>query len=216
MEHKKVSFEVKSVSETGTFEGYGSVYDVVDQGDDIVTKGAFTESLQGLQQKGRLPALLWQHDASQPIGIYTKMIEDENGLYVEGQLALKTQKGAEAYELMKMGAISGLSIGFMTKDDSYDAKSGIRTINKGDLWEVSVVTFPMNDKARIDAVKSIDEVIDLKSAETYLRDSCGLSRSAATAFVSKLNSLKQSDSGVDLEAKRLTELLIADVLQYKL
>jgi len=215
MEHKKVVFEVKSVSDTGTFEGYGSVYDVVDQGDDIVSKGAFTESLQGLSQKGRLPALLWQHDASQPIGVYTKMIEDENGLYVEGQLALKTQRGAEAYELMKMGAISGLSIGFMTKEDSYDTKSGIRTITKGDLWEVSVVTFPMNDQARIDAVKSIEQITDLKSAETYLRDSCGLSRSAATAFVSKLNSLKQSDSDADLEAKRLIDALTMRVLQVK-
>jgi uncharacterized protein len=215
MEHKKFSFEVKSVTDTGTFEGYGSVYDVVDQGDDIVVKGAFTESLQNLAQKGRMPALLWQHDASQPIGVYTKITEDENGLYVCGQLALKTQKGAEAYELMKMGAISGLSIGFMTKDDSYDSKSGIRTIIKGDLWEVSVVTFPMNDQARIDAVKSIDEIIDLKSAETYLRDSCGLSRSAATAFVSKLNGLKQSDSGLDKEAKQLVDALTMRVLQIK-
>lgn len=215
MEHKKVSFEVKSVSETGTFEGYGSVYDVIDQGDDIVTKGAFAESLKSLQEKGRLPALLWQHDASQPIGVYTKMVEDENGLYVEGQLALKTQRGAEAYELMKMGAISGLSIGFMTRADSYDQVSGVRTITKGDLWEVSVVTFPMNDQARIDAVKSIDEITDLKSAETYLRDSCGLSRSAATAFVSKLNSLKQSDSDADLEAKRLVDALTMRVLQVK-
>lgn len=215
MEHKKVIFEVKSVNESGTFEGYGSVYDVVDQGDDIVAKGAFTDSLQELAQKGRMPALLWQHDAAQPIGVYTKMVEDENGLYVEGQLALKTQKGAEAYELMKMGAISGLSIGFMTKQDSYDNKSGVRTITKGDLWEVSVVTFPMNDQARIDAVKSIDAITDLKSAETYLRDSCGLSRSAATAFVSKLNGLKQSDSGVDTEAKQIEEALIARFLTIK-
>lgn len=207
MEHKKVSFEVKSVSETGTFEGYGSVYDVVDQGDDIVTKGAFTESLQGLQQKGRLPALLWQHDASQPIGVYTKMIEDENGLYVEGQLALKTQKGAEAYELMKMGAISGLSIGFMTKDDSYDAKSGIRTINKGDLWEVSVVTFPMNDQARIDAVKSIDEVSDFKSACDYLRKAGNFSRSEATSIVAKLKSLSLRNAADDEEAKQLKTAL---------
>ena len=215
MEHKKVSFEIKSVSDTGTFCGYGSVYNVVDQGDDIVAKGAFGDSLKEWQIKGRMPALLWQHDSSQPIGVYTQMMEDENGLYVEGQLALKTQKGAEAYELMKMGAISGLSIGFMTKQDSFDKQTGIRTIDKGDLWECSVVTFPMNDQARIDAVKSIDEISDLKSAETYLRDSCGLSRSAATAFVSKLNGLKQSDSGMDTEAKQIEEALVARFLTIK-
>jgi len=103
----------------------------------------------------------------------------------------------------------------MTKKDSFDNKSGIRTIDKGDLWEVSVVTFPMNDQARIDAVKSIDDITDFKSAERYLRDSCGLSRSASVAFVSRVNGLKQSDSGVDKEAKQIEEALLARFLTIK-
>ena len=86
-------------------------------------------------------------------------------------------------------------------------QTGVRTIKKGDLWEVSLVTFPCNDSARINTVKNIEEVTDLKSAERYLRDSCGLSRSAAVAFMSRLNGLKQSDSAKDTEAKQLIDLL---------
>lgn len=178
-------FEVKDVTASGTFAGYGSVYGTVDQGDDIVQPGAFADSLSEWSSKGRMPALLWQHKAGEPIGAYTAMREDQNGLYVEGKLALKTQRGAEAYELMQMKAISGLSIGFMTREDSYDQKTGIRTIKKGDLWEVSLVTFPMNDSARVAVVKSIDEIEDLKSLEAYLREVGGFSHSAAKAIIAK-------------------------------
>ncbi|CAB4121360.1 MULTISPECIES: HK97 family phage prohead protease [Polynucleobacter] len=202
-----IGFEIKDLKSNGTFSGYGSVYNVIDQGDDIVASGAFTDSLAELSAKGRMPAMLWQHNSADPCGVYTAMREDEIGLYVEGKLALKTQRGAEAYELMQMKAISGLSIGFMTREDSYDQKTGVRTIKKGDLWEVSLVTFPCNDSARINTVKNIEEVTDLKSAERYLRDSCGLSRSAAVAFMSRLNGLKQSDSAKDTEAKQLIDLL---------
>lgn len=207
MNFHDIGFEIKEVKSSGAFAGYGSVYNVVDQGDDIVAPGAFADSLAELAAKNRMPAMLWQHNSAEPCGAYTLMKEDANGLYLEGKLALKTQRGAEAYELLQMKAISGLSIGFMTRQDSFDQKTGIRTINKADLWEVSLVTFPCNDQARIDSVKSIDEIIDLKSAERYLRESCGLSRSAAVAFMSRLNGLKQSESVVDKEAKQLIEAL---------
>lgn len=189
MEKLDRAFEIKSVSSSGVFAGYGSVYGVVDQGDDIVAGGAFTKSLASWAQKGRMPALLWQHNTRQPIGAYTKMVEDERGLYVEGQLALKTQLGAEAYELMKMGALSGLSIGFKSNDDTFDQKSGIRTIKQGDLYEVSVVTFPMNDDARIAAVKSVEGITDLGEAELYLREVGGVSRTKAKAIVARIFSI---------------------------
>ena len=207
MNHKDISFEIKEVGQNGTFSGYGSVYDVIDQGDDIVAPGAFADSLAELGAKGRMPALLWQHSAREPIGVYTKMSEDSTGLFVEGKLALKTQRGAEAYELMQMKAISGLSIGFMTREDSYDQKTGIRTIKKGDLWEVSLVTFPMNDQARVSAVKSIEEITDFKSAERLLRDAGGFSRSEATALVARIKGLAQRDSGATEEAQALIAAL---------
>ena len=197
MKFQDGKLEIKEITATGTFAGYGNVYDVVDQGDDIVASGAFGESLKEWTAKGRMPAMLWQHNSRQPIGAYTAMKEDATGLYVEGKLALKTQLGAEAYELMKMDAISGLSIGFQTREDSYDQKLGIRTIKKGDLYECSLVTFPMNDESRVAAVKSIENISDLSGAETYLRDACGLSRKEAKAFISTLKGLKHRDVAND-------------------
>lgn len=206
MDFRDIGFDIKEVKSSGTFAGYGSVYSVVDQGDDIMEKGCFADSLKEWKQKGRMPALLWQHKQSEPIGAYTLMREDDNGLYVEGKLALKTQRGAEAYELMQMKALSGLSIGFMTREDSFDHKTGIRSVKRADLWECSVVTFPMNDKARIEMVKSIDEITDFKSAEKYLRDAGSFSRSEATALISRIKSLAQGEPGGD-EAEMLIKAL---------
>lgn len=194
MKFQDGNFEVKELTGTGAFAGYGNVYGVVDQGDDIVASGAFADSLQEWSGKGRMPAMLWQHNSRQPIGAYQVMREDSIGLYVEGMLALKTQLGAEAYELMKMGAISGLSIGFQTREDSYDQKLGIRTIKKGDLYECSLVTFPMNDGSRVQAVKTIDEIGDLSGAERYLREVGGVSRSEAKALVSRIHALARREA----------------------
>jgi HK97 family phage prohead protease len=186
-------FELKSIKEDGTFEGYGSVFGVKDSYDEIVAQGAFAETLANRKAQGTMPALLWQHRSGEPIGVYTDMSEDSIGLKVSGKLALKTARGAEAYELLKMGAISGLSIGFQTREDAFDRITGIRTLKKVDLWEVSLVTFPANDAARVQGVKSIEAIEDLKSAERFLRES-GMSRTEAVAFIARIKSLGQSDS----------------------
>jgi HK97 family phage prohead protease len=198
-------FELKSISETGTFEGYGSVFGVKDSYDEIVAPGAFADSLANHKQAGTMPALLWQHRSGEPIGVYTSMAEDNIGLKVSGQLAIKTTRGAEAYELLKMGAISGLSIGFMPREDSYDKLTGITTLKKVDLWETSLVTFPANDAARVQGVKSIETIEDLKSAEQFLRDS-GLSRREAVAFIGRIKSLGQRDAD-EGEMQQIVEAL---------
>ena len=180
-----VPFQIKAVSDDGLFSGYGSVFGVIDSYKEVVAPGAFSESLSQ-----RTPALLWQHRSGEPIGVYSALREDQTGLYVEGKLALKTARGAEAYELLKMGAISGLSIGFVTRDDSYDRVTGIRTLKKVDLWEVSLVTFPANDAARVSGVKSIETIESLADAEAFLREAGGLSRREATALVSRIKSLR--------------------------
>ncbi len=197
-------FELKALSETGTFEGYGSVFGVKDSYDEIVAPGAFADSLAAHKAAGTMPAMLWQHRSAEPLGIYTSMVEDHIGLKVAGQLAMKTVRGAEAYELLKMKALSGLSIGFVPREDSYDKVTGIRTLKKVDLWEVSPVTFPANDAARVQGVKNIEILEDLKSAEQYLRDS-GLSRREAVAFIARVKCLSQSDS-VDGELKQIVEM----------
>lgn len=189
-DHLDIPFEIKAISDDGLFSGYGSVANVVDSYKEVVAPGAFAESLQA-----RKPSLLWQHRSGEPIGVYTTVKEDNVGLYVEGKLALKTARGAEAYELLKMGAISGLSIGFVSREDSYDKVSGIRTLKKVDLWEVSLVTFPANDAARVSTVKSIETINSLSDAEAYLRDAGGLSRREALALVARIKSLHgRSDS----------------------
>jgi uncharacterized protein len=207
---KDAVFEVKEITEKGNFAGYGNVYGIVDQGDDIVMPGCFAESLADWSKKGRMPALLWQHNSRQPIGAYQSMKEDNIGLYVEGTLALKTQQGAEAYELMKMGAVSGLSVGFETREDSFDQKTGVRTIKKGDLYECSLVTFPMNDSARVSAVKSIESIGKLSDAEAYLREVGGCSRSQAKALVSRIQAIARREVepvAAEEDAKAIVELL---------
>lgn len=198
--------ELKASGDTGVFEGYGSIFNMTDRGSDIVAAGAFAETLAAAKAAGRLPAMLWQHNQREPIGVYTEMEEDSVGLKVKGRLALKTARGAEAYELMKMGALSGLSIGYRVRDDSWDRVTGVRTIKKADLVELSLVTFPMNDASRVSAVKTIEELDSLSEFERHLRDVGGFSKSEATAMVSRMKSvISRGDPGdrdqlVDLSA----------------
>ncbi|OGB26199.1 MAG: hypothetical protein A3I66_00670 [Burkholderiales bacterium RIFCSPLOWO2_02_FULL_57_36] len=190
LKHLDVPFKVKAVSEDGLFSGYGSVFGVIDSYKEIVVAGAFTDSL-----KTRQPSLLWQHRSGEPIGIYTGVKEDAIGLHVEGKLALKTVRGAEAYELLKMGAISGLSIGFEVRDESYDRVTGVNTLKTLDLWEVSLVTFPANDAARITGVKAIHEIDSLRDAEAFLREVGGFSKSQALGLVARIKATQgRSDS----------------------
>lgn len=159
LELKFGGLEVKAEGESEeylTISGYGAVFGNADSGGDIVVHGAFKECIA----KGRKPKMLWQHDPSQPIGIWDEMREDENGLYMSGRISKKAAKGAEVAALVKMGAIEGLSIGYRTQEYEMDQDKGLRKLTKLDLWETSVVTFPMNELANIYAMKSADEMSD--------------------------------------------------------
>lgn len=211
LKHLDMPFAVKAVSEDGTFAGYGSVFNVVDSYDEIVVAGAFADSL-----KTRQPSLLWQHRSGEPIGIYTGVKEDNVGLHVEGKLALKTTRGAEAYELLKMGAVSGLSIGFMVREESYDRVTRINTLKKLDLWEVSLVTFPANEAARVTGVKSVEEIETLRDAEAYLRDAGGFSKAQALGLIARIKAAQQKrgepDDLAELAAaiQRTTSIFLAN------
>jgi len=184
-EVRSFALQIKAAGDDGTVEGYGSVFGVRDNYDDVIAKGAFVQSLKDHKAAGTMPAMLWQHSADHPIGIWTEMVEDDKGLRIKGQLAMETVKGKEAHALLKMGAINGLSIGFMSKQWAYDRETEVRTLTEIDLWEVSLVTFPANEKARVTNVKSADEMATPKDAEKALRDA-GFSKSDATAFVSRV------------------------------
>ena len=186
-EADKESLEIKSSikayhdeeedKDYGTFEGYGSVFGNKDLGNDVIERGAFLKSLK--RRKPQNVKLLYQHKSDMPIGVFDEIREDDHGLVVKGRLALKTQAGAEAYELLKMGALDGLSIGFRVnpKEVSYDKRGNKRIIKEVDLMEVSLVTFPMNPQATVRSVKG--EEISIREWENGMRDAFSLSRSEA-------------------------------------
>lgn len=177
-----IELKTDDIEESGAFVGYGSVFNDLDSYRDQVAPGAFKNSL-----KAKMPKLLWQHDSREPIGVYKEAKEDDRGLYVRGQLNLDVQRAREAHSLLRSGAVEGLSIGFVTLKDELDDKKEIRTLTEVDLWEVSLVTFPALQSAKIEAVKeqlAAGGIPGKRALEALLRDA-GLSRSQALAFVSK-------------------------------
>jgi HK97 family phage prohead protease len=197
MELKRFAFtELKADDTARTVEGFASVFGNVDSYDDIVMPGAFTKSLQA-----RLPAMLWQHDSDQIPGLWTEATESATGLYVKGPI-LDTTLGNDVYKLAKAGAVTGMSIGYSPVKYSIDQDTGIRRLTEIDLWEVSLVTFPANDMARVTAVKAKPETE--RDLERYLRDA-GFSRGEAKKIVADgYKALGQRDA--DEEAARLITL----------
>jgi len=213
-EVRAYALEIRATSDDGVVEGYGSVFGVRDNYDDVIAPGAFKTSLAMHAERGSMPAMLWQHNQAEPIGVWTEMVEDERGLRVKGRLAMDTVRGREAFSLMKMGALNGLSIGFVSKNWMYDRDTDVRTLTEIDLWELSVVTFPANEAARVTGVKCTDEIAVPKDAERILRDA-GFSKVDATAFVSRCMKLGENRRDADnaqqikTAADRLLSLLQA-------
>lgn len=195
IEHRQVGLvEVKLAageSDVGTFTGYGAVFNNRDSYDDVIAPGAFADSLKEWKSRGKLPPMLLQHgamgvtaDDMLPVGEWTAMEENSRGLKMSGRLfALNTERGQYIHEGLKAGVLDGLSIGFMVKDATNGTRPGepTRTLNAIDLWEVSIVTFPANPKARVTGVKNLtpDQLRDLEAA---LREE-GLSRADAERAV---------------------------------
>ena len=182
----------------GMFEGYASIFGNKALGNDVIEKGAFMRSLR--RKGAKKIKMLYQHDTKEPIGVFDKVMEDQNGLYVKGRLAMGTQKGKEVYELMKMGAIDGLSVGYRVdaKGHHYDDKRKYRVLKEVDLMEISAVTFPMNPRARIQAVKSD---MTVREWEHKLREVGNLSHSeskVAASAVHKALSQREVDKDADL------------------
>lgn len=129
-------------------QGYASLFGVRDQGGDVVLAGAYATSLKALGAGGRRVKMLWQHDPAQPIGVWDEAREDATGLWVKGRILADVERGREAAALLAAGAIDGLSIGYRTLRAERDGK-GQRLLAELELWEVSLVTFPMLPEARV-------------------------------------------------------------------
>jgi hypothetical protein len=132
------------------FEGYASLFGVADSAGDVVSAGAFAKSLKN-RGVGKV-RMLYQHFAHEPIGVWEAIREDARGLYVRGRLVTDTQRGREVLALLNEGALNGLSIGFRTVRARRDAKSATRTLLEIELWEISVVTFPLLAGSQVTAV----------------------------------------------------------------
>jgi HK97 family phage prohead protease len=216
----QLSVKAGAVADDGTFEGYGSVFGVVDSYQEVVAPGAFTDSLAELSAKGRPVPVLWQHRQDQPIGIYETIVEDDTGLLVKGRLLIdEVAQAKEAHALMKAGAVSGLSIGYWVRESSFDEKTGIRTLTKLDLVEVSLVTFPANDDARVEAVKfklSHGQLPNIREFEKLLREA-GFSKSQATVVAGHgLAELLQREAEGDPATKEALTGLASMVANFSL
>lgn len=141
-----------ALSQDGTIEGYASLFGEIDQARDMVMPGAFTQTLR---QRGlRKIPMLFQHDPGEPVGIWLELREDIRGLWARGRLIPDVARGRELLALLRSGAIDGLSIGYRTVRGRIDPRTRVRKLHQVDLWEISIVTFPLLAGARVDAVKA--------------------------------------------------------------
>lgn len=163
-----VCLAVKRLADDGAFSGYASVFGTVDGQGDRVVPGAFADSLARWRRGGLWPPFLWQHDMAEPIGRFDLVVEDGHGLKVEGRLALETWRGGEALSLLRLGALNGLSIGYTARVAGVDGQ-GVRLLKAIDLHEISLVTLPANEAARIAWVKALPEPVTTAAIADNLR-----------------------------------------------
>ncbi|VVT18568.1 Phage prohead protease, HK97 family/phage major capsid protein, HK97 family [Hoeflea sp. EC-HK425] len=185
-QRKRVDLALEDVSGDGSFSGYASLFGAVDLGRDVIEPGAFAASLK--RRGAGDVRMLYQHDPDQPIGRWLSIREDARGLHVEGKLSLGVARAREVHELMKSGALDGLSIGFQTLRARNEAKAGVRRILSADLWEISVVTFPMQPGARVTAVKAASGLTappTVRELERRLTRDAGLTRRQARGLIAR-------------------------------
>ena len=213
-ERLDVPFELKAIEvlrlddglEAGVFEGLASSFGNQDMAGDVVEPGAFRDSLA---RPDRIK-MLWQHDARAPIGTWERIVETDAGLKVKGRLVLEVQKAREALALLRSGALDALSIGFSVPRGGavLDRERGQRRILKVDLWEVSIVTFAANPKARIERVKTrADALPSAREFERFLMRDAGFSRSQARTVLGSgykaLLTRRDAGGGLDELAARI-------------
>ncbi len=210
-ETKRVPTELEHVSLDGKFSGYASIFGAVDQSNDAVNKGAFSKTLR--QRKPSDIRMLFQHDPDQPIGAWTRIEEDRSGLFVEGKISQGVEKGREVLSLLRDGALDGLSIGFKTVRAKVNPINGVRQILELDLWEISVVTFPLLENARISDVKSATRTLPSpREFERWLTRDAGLTRSEARTVISSGFRKLHCKQDAALEQSLATKIAMAATL----
>lgn len=183
-EYKSFKFELESADdESGEFSGYAAVFGNVDSGRDVIEKGAFSKTIR--EDFDRIKILSQHNDCELPIGKPLELREDEKGLYIRGKIS-DTHKGRDIRTLLRDGVLNELSIGYDAIDFEYDGENGIRHLNEVKLWEVSIVTWAMNDLAKIEEVKSEEAASELKQLTEDLKSEV----KAGKITPARLNALK--------------------------
>jgi len=198
---KSVELDLKSLKDDGSFTGYGSVFNTKDQGGDIVIPGAFSKSLKKWADNGRQVPVLWQHKTDEPIGSWADLSEDDHGLLGDANLWTDDAPYARiAHKGMKTKTITGLSIGYRIKREEYDKKAGANRLIELDLVEISVVTNPMHDDARIAIVKGANAA-DIAMAARWLKKAIKLHQghmdgSVSTSEASQKEMMEQMENAL--------------------
>jgi hypothetical protein len=216
-----LTLETKAVDDEGVgiFDGYASTFGNVDQGGDLVEPGAFIPHLAKAKRDGRRIPMLWNHDPSQPIGVWLDLAEDAVGLYVKGELLVESDPLAKRlHALVKRKAIGGLSIGYRIPPGGAEMDEGKRAmrLKEIDLREVSLVTMPMNLKAKIQQIKqtvwTLDNRPSARELEEALRDAAGFSKTLAEKIVAKAMPVLRGDpegtAGMDDPAAAFNQALL--------
>lgn len=209
MDQLTVPLELKrEPDDNGFIEGYGALFNVIDQGMDVLDPAAVTKSLEQ-----RKPKMLWQHNPGEPIGLWDSIEVDGQGIKVKGRVLKEVQRGAEAIALMKAGAMEGLSIGYRTIMAEREGNGSVRRLKEIDLWEISLVTFPMQQNAGITSIKSITTIREFERA---LRDA-GFSQNEAKAVAADgFKGLQDHrDGGNDGPEEEKLQMLLASLNRTK-
>lgn len=180
---KNIAFDVKSVTEEGTFEGTLSAYGVVDLANEMTVKGCFDETIR---EDGQSRVCLWNHDGNEPIGSL-ELLDDTDALRVRGKLCLSTRRGKEARDLMREGVQLGMSIGYIVREDSYD-NAGVRHLTNLKLLEGSITPVPCNQSCQI----NLASVKNAKGETMSRYDSC--------KFLAKLSEEDRDEAIAELVA----------------
>jgi len=192
----------------GVFEGYASVFGVVDSDGDIIERGAFT---QALKTQSRAVAMFFNHRRNEiPVGKWLDLAEDSTGLHVRGELTPGNPQSEALKAAMIHGTVGGMSVGFSAaKGDITSIATGYSFRNVTRLSEISVCTFPANEAATVSTLKSMEAIESIRDAESWLRESAGLSKSEAQALIARIKSAvrSESESGDPTEIAALLERL---------
>ncbi|NBA95513.1 HK97 family phage prohead protease [Pseudomonas sp. R5(2019)] len=195
---KTLAFEQASIKfadggAQGIFEGYASVFGVIDGDGDIIEPGAFA---QALKTQSRAVAMFFNHRRNEiPVGKWLDLAEDSKGLHVRGELTPGNPQSEALKAAMIHGTVGGMSVGFSAaKGDITSIATGYSFRNVARLSEISVCTFPANEEATVSTLKSMDTIESIRDAESWLRDSAGLSKSEAQALIARIKSAVRSES----------------------